>query len=65
MKFNYYVDKETNNTFRFQPDTLAARTLGQATIYIRKDALQSLGCADPKDGLTIEISCTKTDGGAE
>lgn len=61
MKFNYYVDKETNNTYRFQPDVLAARELGQATIYIRKDALKRLGVADIKDGLVITIEGAKVD----
>ena len=54
-KFKYYCDKETNNTYRFQPDVLAVRELGQATIYIRKDALIKLGIKDPRDGLTITI----------
>lgn len=55
MKFNYQVDKETKNTYRFQPDAAAQDFLGQATIYIRKDALKALGI-DPTKTLTITIS---------
>lgn len=53
-KFNYYCDKDTKNTFRFQPDYQAVNTLGQATIYIQKSALKAMGI-DPKDGLVITI----------
>ena len=54
MKFNYQVDKETKNTYRFQPDAAAQDLLGQATIYIRKDALKALGI-DPTKTLVISF----------
>lgn len=54
MKFSYQMDKETKNTFRFQPDAAAQDFLGQATIYIRKDALRAMGI-DPRQTLVIEI----------
>lgn len=58
MKFNYYVDKETKNTYRFQPDEAATELLGQATIYIKKSALPALGINDIKAGITLEIGGT-------
>lgn len=55
MTFNYYVDKETTGTYRFQPDEQAKELIGQATIYIKKSALPRLGITDVKSGLVIEI----------
>jgi len=62
MTFNYWCDKETNNTYRFQPDDRAKEVLGQATIYIRKSALLRLGIKDPRDGLVIELKGVATNG---
>jgi hypothetical protein len=53
-KFNYFCDKPTKNTYRFQPDYKAVQILGQATIYLQKSALDQLGIK-PDDGLIITI----------
>lgn len=55
MKYNYYCDRETKNTFRFQPDgDLARDFLGQATIYLSKSAVKALAI-NPADGLVLDI----------
>jgi hypothetical protein len=55
MKYNYYCDKETKNTYRFQPDgDLARDFLGQATIYLKKSAVKALAI-DPSKGLVLDI----------
>jgi len=55
MTFNYWCDKETKGTYRFQPDEQAEELLGQATIYIKKAALIKLGITDVKNGLIVDI----------
>jgi len=62
MTFNYWCDKETPGTYRFQPDEQAKELLGQATIYIKKSALPRLGIKDPRDGLVIELKGVATNG---
>ena len=53
-KFNYYPDKITKNTVRYQPDAAAQQLIGQATIYIQQNWLTMNGL-QPSDCLTITI----------
>lgn len=55
MKYQYFCDRETKGTFRFQPEARAERELGKATIYLSKDWLTK-NKINPSDGLLIEIS---------
>jgi hypothetical protein len=56
-EFTYVADKETKGTFRFAPNVAAEDYLGQATIYIKKEALEDMGIKNIQVGKTeIKVS---------
>ena len=55
MTFKYNMEKETKNTIKFYPDLAGEALLGQAALYIQKDALKEMGITKPSEGLTVTI----------
>ena len=55
LTVNYVVGKETKGTFRFAPDAEGQEVIGNATIYLPKEAIKNAGIA-PNRGFEMQIA---------